>query len=35
VKPYWANQLQLVTTIDNHLFYKWLAGYLVGLVLST
>jgi len=22
VKPYWANQLQLVTTIDNHLFYK-------------
>ena len=22
VKPYWANQLNLVTTIDNHLFYK-------------
>lgn len=22
VKPYWSNQLELVTTIDNHLFYK-------------
>jgi len=30
VKPYWSNQLELVTIIDNHLFYKWLVGYLVG-----
>jgi len=22
VKPYWSNQLELVTIIDNHLFYK-------------
>lgn len=22
VKPYWSDQLELVTTIDNHLFYK-------------
>lgn len=22
VQPYWSNQLNLVTTIDNHLFYK-------------
>lgn len=22
VKPYWSNHLELVTTIDNHLFYK-------------
>jgi|TARA_R110000744_G_scaffold50815_5_gene109701 spore germination cell wall hydrolase CwlJ-like protein len=22
VEPYWSKQLSLVTTIDNHLFYK-------------
>ena len=22
IKPYWSNHLELVTTIDNHLFYK-------------